>query len=208
MRNWEKVTGVTFAVVAVCIASWMVGDYFCLNKGEWASWVQAIGSILAVGAAAWVAVFQKYNTDRQSKLDKLESKMERLSAVEAIAASAHSMLVTMQWAFDDDDVDAYFDTQYSEDAFTYALESIKAVPLHELGSYGMVAGLVNLADAVSLTMRFATDFIDPNNRENAKAAEQAEKYFSSVKQHADNSYQEVKEAALVAKRAYNGALGQ
>lgn len=54
MKNWGRVVGVTFAIFAACLASWMVDNYFCLNKGEWASWVQAIGSILAVGAAAWV----------------------------------------------------------------------------------------------------------------------------------------------------------
>lgn len=49
--------------------------WLCLSKAEWASWVQAVGSLFALGVAVWVVRFQLRRT-RLHTVDDAASVLE------------------------------------------------------------------------------------------------------------------------------------
>ena len=52
-------------IIVACIAFVALGHFWDLNKSEWASWVQAVGSIGAIGVAIAVAANQNSAKERQ-----------------------------------------------------------------------------------------------------------------------------------------------
>lgn len=56
-----------------------------LTGAEWAAWVQAIGSVVAIGAAAWIAIYQaKLQHNNALKLHKTEKQTEQLNITRTI----------------------------------------------------------------------------------------------------------------------------
>ena len=48
-----------------------------VSSSDWAAWVQAFGSIGAIVAAAWIAIWQSKKTVRQIYQQKMEQEQER-----------------------------------------------------------------------------------------------------------------------------------
>lgn len=55
---------------------WIDVWWLCLTKNEWASWVQALGTLLTLAVAGWVAWYEV----RQRRLDANRSSAMRLTA--------------------------------------------------------------------------------------------------------------------------------
>ena len=56
-----------------------------LTSAEWAAWVQAIGSVVAIGAAAWIAIYQaKLQHDNALELHKTEKRTKQLDITKTI----------------------------------------------------------------------------------------------------------------------------
>lgn len=67
------------------------GFHFDLNKSEWASWVQAVGSIMAIGAAGAIAIYQT-NVVRRLEQDKRNAEeVVKLNVVKALLARSHGL---------------------------------------------------------------------------------------------------------------------
>lgn len=60
LKFWKSFVYVLFAI-AVCIVVWSIGNSFALSKSDWASWVQSIGSMGAIGVAIWLATNETRN---------------------------------------------------------------------------------------------------------------------------------------------------
>jgi hypothetical protein len=58
LKVWERIGYGLFAI-AGCAALVLIGCSVELNKSEWAYWVQAIGSVLAIFAVIWMATTQE-----------------------------------------------------------------------------------------------------------------------------------------------------
>lgn len=56
-----------------------------LTSAEWAAWVQAVGSVVAIGAAAWIAIHQaKLQHNSALTLHKTEKRSEELDITKTI----------------------------------------------------------------------------------------------------------------------------
>jgi hypothetical protein len=69
MPLWEKIVGWTCAALAALFVLVPLGIHFELTKSDWASWVQAIGSIGAIIGTFAVAKFQFDKQGRAKKSD-------------------------------------------------------------------------------------------------------------------------------------------
>jgi len=111
-----------------------------LKQTDWAAWVQAVGSIVAI-FAAW-----RLGADQASKANDLAIRMHhydhwmRVKAIFPIAAKAQELTDSL-WSEPRED---YYRDHYSKHAFDQCLKALDAVPLTELGSYGLVVGYLDL----------------------------------------------------------------
>lgn len=58
---------------------------FCMTKAEWASWVQALGAIAAIGGAAFIASRQERNARRSAKQLAVRKARTSLAGLAAVA---------------------------------------------------------------------------------------------------------------------------
>lgn len=66
--DWNKPTHVGFvaaATIVVLAIAIYLGRYFCLSKSDWASWVQAVGSIAAIAVS--LAISRHAIADQRAK---------------------------------------------------------------------------------------------------------------------------------------------
>lgn len=158
----EKITGWTatvFAILIAVVAFVGVLLMFRALSGElWsekaAGWAQAIGSVAAI--LVTVVLFKRQNealalqSMRERKLDLFH----RRQATYALCVRTAEMIDEICEAFfgDFDDViriSEYFDETFSESAFEHMAEALSVVPHHDLGSYLLTAGVMDLRDAIT-----------------------------------------------------------
>jgi hypothetical protein len=157
MQTWDKIVGIAFAAVAVLIATWMVGSYFELNKGEWASWVQAIGSIAAIAGAFAIANRQIRAASEEAKASIVRMAERRREAIKVIvehaegeAAAIEKLVLPIAGTSDENPIRLI---GYS---FKETASSLAAIPYHELDSANEVSALLGLRTA----LREAYDLIE------------------------------------------------
>lgn len=93
---WWLICYVSAVVAAMVIAT--VQSVFCLDAAAWASWVQAIGSIAAIGATGWLFLAQRASEQKREADAELARKLTAARraqavtfwAVEAIGRGAES----------------------------------------------------------------------------------------------------------------------
>ncbi|WP_250439879.1 hypothetical protein [Caballeronia sp. AZ1_KS37] len=61
------------------------------SSGEWAAWVQAVGSIVAIVAAAWIAIWQSQKTVQHATELKASEEREKINAFQQIVRAAWSV---------------------------------------------------------------------------------------------------------------------
>jgi hypothetical protein len=149
MRKLEKVIAGVFIAISTGTAAWIIGSYFCLDKSEWASWVQAIGSILAIVGAVEVGRRQ-IKAMREEAIESVERADRRRSeAIKAIVAHARTEAVSLKAHA----TSGYFSiTQITVKLPTYTFEetlaALGAIPFHELRSYDVVSALLGLQSSL------------------------------------------------------------
>lgn len=157
MRNWEKIGGMVFGMLAILIAIWMVGDHFGLDKETWPAWVQAIGAIATIAAAFAINFFQQRDARRQHIVNRGIETKDKLGGILAIAEHAQSLIEQLAQEYMASQeaalefrqtLYAYFETQIS-----YAERSVLAIPLYEVSSYGVVVAVQALTHAIEHTKR-------------------------------------------------------
>jgi Zn-dependent alcohol dehydrogenase len=68
-----------------------------LTSDEWAAWVQAIGSIAAIVAAAWIAIYQSKQSQRSAlELHHAELRAARVDIAKTIYVLANNSLKAMK----------------------------------------------------------------------------------------------------------------
>lgn len=160
-KHWIRNGLLAIAVLAFLI---MTGSHFELTKSDWAAWVQAIGSIVAIGGAVWLTQRQ---IDAQAKV-ALDARKQANNALRAVVDGAAKQFLNLEPVMDvgnSDDFGLYsFMSAYEEQSFTDAINALETVRLIDLGSYelveaiaGMKAGMVDLRHAVREAMNKARD---------------------------------------------------
>ena len=126
-----------------------VGVKFGLSKSDWSGWVQAVGSIAAI-------FFAYFFGERQARaaLDSVR-EAERLTSVRtydqilALGDSAQKFTEQMSRIFREGGFNFIeLKINYDDSITESLLDSLKAVPAHELGSYNAILALATLRKAL------------------------------------------------------------
>ncbi|MDO8065590.1 hypothetical protein [Janthinobacterium sp. SUN206] len=133
---------VIFGVIDIII----LGNNFDLTKSDWSGWVQAIGSIAALGVAIFVMSRQNRHAAKLLIDADKRALLRRAQAVSAILDRAHEQipelceLIANSVAIRNEGL-----VRSTMATAKYLLKevqaAIRAIPAHELGSYEMVTGL-------------------------------------------------------------------
>lgn len=151
--NYLKTRVVRYPLLAVCGFAAIVatGLKFELNKSEWAYWVQALGSITALGVAIFVMSRQnRHATKLMADADK-RALLRRAHAVSGIIDWAHGQFDnfhshTSQALRSGNPTTIRSMLETVKCMLLDVLFAIRAIPAHELGSHEMVSGLHQLVD--------------------------------------------------------------
>ena len=145
MRYWFGVPPVLWAYVvcAVLIGSVAaIQNVFGLNKSEWAGWVQAIGSILAV-VGAWLGI--RYQLER--------SEQKRVEAILAVAEAGIERVELVARLMDEQDPQIALVRDFHQAMLDGILIAFKGVPVHELQSGRGVIAFMGLQDQLGFIGR-------------------------------------------------------
>jgi hypothetical protein len=66
----------------------------CMTKGEWSGWVQAVGAVVAIGVAFFVAQIQTRATRRESLRKTAEQRLETAKTLDLLAGATSSSINT------------------------------------------------------------------------------------------------------------------
>jgi hypothetical protein len=89
---WKKRLYVSLLGCAAISVILFLGFKFDLNKSEWASWVQAVGSISAILAAAAIASWQSHTAQQNYERRKREDRINKALAIKYILRRAKLVL--------------------------------------------------------------------------------------------------------------------
>jgi hypothetical protein len=167
-RSAIIVSGVAVAV-SICIG-FLVG----LSKSDWASWVQAIGSIGAIAGAFYLG-------ERQAKVAE-RARRELVVAVAEFAFDAAQDTVRF-FLYDPDR--KRIDSDYLFTRLADGLVALRAVPLHEVGSAEAIKAIIKLRRVIERIEAHKLEFIKASGRfrdaQNDEIREEASRDFAASK---------------------------
>ena len=136
-------------ITGVVIDLVLLGRAYCLDKSEWAAWVQAVGSIVAIFLAFLIGERQATAALRSVReADRLVA-VRRYDAVVALAQSAQTFGTNTGAIFRDGGFALMeLDIKYQDAIMEDLIDALKAIPAHELGSHGAVLLLISLRKAM------------------------------------------------------------
>ncbi|WP_454752092.1 hypothetical protein [Cupriavidus necator] len=139
MKNFKLplgLLGTGLGVLLVAAYGATSGGTVPYDRNAMASWVQAIGSIAAIGAGAWFVQFQA-RLQRRAKLQ----------AVLAIVDTCLKAMLPKQVVPQDDNAAYNVYSGLNPNPIAYAYENLKAFPLHEIPSSEAIVAVSEAVEA-------------------------------------------------------------
>lgn len=153
MKNTYVITVLLIVFTVVDLV--LLGRYAELSKSDWASWVQAIGSIGAIIVAFLVADASSRRARAQAhemEQRQIDRKHQSICAI-LDDAVLQCQEVLYEAELTDRLTKFSFLVTYDPIAFAAVLTSIQAIPLHELSGYNAVRGISALRNAMIAIQR-------------------------------------------------------
>ena len=122
-----------------------------MSPSDWAAWVQAFGSIIAIGAAIWIARRQ-WDSDREAERTRFarEQKM-KFDAWEGIALAAIDVVRDIPMPHIPlDDVEEYLASTKFRINFLTANEALQSIQIENVHPYPIMATILQLRRDMSL----------------------------------------------------------
>lgn len=101
-----------------------IGDHFELNKSEWASWVQAIGSIAAIGGAIWIASEQARRDQRKAAVSEIQTELVAAQVLASLIGQAIIFAIDLEDGAKKTDAFVLMNTTKGLDALRVAAEGV------------------------------------------------------------------------------------
>ncbi|MBR8136883.1 hypothetical protein [Burkholderia cenocepacia] len=122
-----------------------------MGPSEWAAWVQAFGSIIAIGAAIWIARRQ-WDSDREAEKTRFvrEQKM-KFDAWEGIASAAIDVVRDIPMPHIPlDNVEEYLASTKFRIKFLTANEALQSIQIENVHPFPIMATILQLRRDMSL----------------------------------------------------------
>lgn len=148
----ERATKITFVIVGVLtLVSYLInwGSEVQLDKGEWAGWAQAVGSVIAIGVAFYTGSRQSRDAIRAIEHSINLTERRKHAAFGVIAESARKYAEDCMLVFHESGFSllAYVVLKNQSDLKSL-IQAVEAIPVHDVGSYGAVSALVGMKRAM------------------------------------------------------------
>ena len=145
-----------FGIIDIAI----LGNRYELTKSDWSGWVQAIGSIAALGVAIYIMSRQNQHSAQLLIDADKRALLRRADATAAVVDRATKQLqqflelITRNLPAGDESKirSAIFTAKF---ALQEPQAATRAIPAHELGSYKMVNGLIKIVEVFSTFDKWA-----------------------------------------------------
>jgi hypothetical protein len=151
---------ILYPIAVFLVALSILTAQFDHSGADWPAWTQAVGSILAILAAGGAALYQGRTAQRQAERARLQSIADRAAAIAAIAVKAQDLINGFDASFVKRKSHDYFMSEYSKTSFSHVERALISIPLHELGNYDLVDGIIKLTEAMSMISEFCQDLDD------------------------------------------------
>lgn len=155
IRRGDVLLGLGIWAVAGLVA---IGDHFELNKSEWASWVQAIGSIAAIAGAIWIAGEQARRDHRKAAATEIQTELAAAQVLASLIGQAAIFAIDLEDAATKTNSRVLMNTTKGLDALRVAAEGVmgratsqEIVEAAMLLHNSMVTGQVVVGQAISST---------------------------------------------------------
>ena len=142
-----------FALIGGSVAIAIIGNQAGLTKDSWPGWVQAIGSIAALGVAIFVMARQNAHSARLLAETDVRIMLRRAAAVSALVVRANERLQECtasltSVAVPGDNRKVHIMWTVVGPTLRQCKSALEMVPAHELGGYKMVNGLHSMIDSL------------------------------------------------------------
>ncbi|RQY73100.1 hypothetical protein DF110_06010 [Burkholderia stagnalis] len=135
---------------AIAVAGYRYVNWGDLKAADWAAWVQAVGSVVAIMGAVWATKSQtKVAIDAvvtQHKLEREERRKAAKAIVEAAMLRASEIRKQFTSANRADEVQTLIRKSYDKTILDGLVHAMYGIPVHELGSSVAVTELLLLRD--------------------------------------------------------------
>lgn len=193
--NWRVLRrGAVVLLVVVFVAGGLIywGRQEELTKAEWPGWVQAVGSIAAIAGAWMLGRDQSKQAFQQALQLGNHERVERVRALFPIAAHAFELVAELA----NEPYDDYYKLKYSAVAFQTCQRALEAIPLHELGNFGLVQGYMEMQQALQAAAHAAAMRVEIGQMEfgRRKRARASDDHIQAALARATGALQQIKDS--------------
>lgn len=165
----------------------VLANYWPTDSSDWASWVQAIGSIAAIGVAVWIPYDQANKRSRELKQDKVDRRQEYADRQIAKLESAAQLVESLG-----DDIlvvcRAAMQSQKSGDItnrrrarfLSRSLEAVQRMDLHDMPYAVIAQPTIQIMHLARSSVELLQYLHNPVELENIAAPISAEERFSKI----------------------------
>jgi hypothetical protein len=164
----EVIAATAVATIATCVLLLLLPQ---LRNEVSAAWAQGILTALGIGVAMYAANRQAQDARAHALELRQEDLNQKRRGIAAIAEAAFDEMQAIEQACNNHNLELFFDEQYHKEQFNHIITALQAIPLHELHSYNMVVGILDLTDALLRTQAYCEMVLDEENRGSATAEE-------------------------------------
>jgi hypothetical protein len=157
MHTWYARYAAITLSAAASLFLYQCVNWSSMDAAVWASWVQAVGSIVAISAGFIVAARQSKAAAALAYRERVERDVDRLTAAFTIARYARDVIVEVTTGFESrDNARGFLEYSHYVD-FQGAIRALVSVQLHELRSSRMVSGILTIQRNIE-TLQAITNF--------------------------------------------------
>ena len=151
LGTWKSPSKVAIAVAAVVVlsslAAYAFGYRLDLSTDSAPAWIQAIGSILAIVAAAWIAKKQNEHARDLEEDKRAKEEKQKLEVIMALMARSHRLALDVCKAFESqkqEDID-----QISPPLMADTHHALMALPVFEIPDWRLSLDVLMISRALA-----------------------------------------------------------
>lgn len=136
------------AIFGACVTMIFVGNKLGLGKADWASWVQAIGALIAIGIAIYVSRQQAESAAQLVLNTEQRALVRQAEVIEVIVSTANNSIIKFA-----EGIEVPFNVAAIQTGLRFAkslpemLDAMNQIPLHSIGNWEMAQSLIQMRRA-------------------------------------------------------------
>lgn len=167
--------------VAYCL-----GYRLDLSKDSTPAWIQAIGSVLAIVAAAWIAKHQNVQARKLEEFKKAKADKQKLEVIIALMSRSHRLSVDVCKAFKSNNQDDI--NQISPSLMDDTHKTLMALPIFEIPSWQLSLDALMIGRALaSLQEQFHALQVSTSERDFQSRLVALNEYATEIRQITDDA---------------------